>query len=48
MKKIRSFRDLDAWKEGHRLVLEIYKMTKSFPKEEMFGLRCWIFKQRKI
>jgi four helix bundle protein len=38
MKKIRSFRDLDAWKEGQRLVLEIYKMTKSFPKEEMFGL----------
>jgi four helix bundle protein len=38
MEKIRSFRDLDAWKEGHRLVLEIYKMTKSFPKEEMFGL----------
>jgi len=38
MEKIRSFRDLDAWKEGHRLVLEIYKTTKSFPKEEMFGL----------
>ena len=38
MEKIRSFRDLDALKEGHRLVLEIYKMTKSFPKEEMFGL----------
>jgi four helix bundle protein len=38
MEKIRSFRDLDAWKEGHRLVLEIYKTTKSFPKEEIFGL----------
>jgi len=38
MEKIRSFRDLDAWKEGHKLVLEIYKITKSFPKEEMFGL----------
>jgi four helix bundle protein len=38
MEKIRSFRDLDVWKEGHKLVLEIYKITKNFPKEEMFGL----------
>jgi four helix bundle protein len=38
MEKIRSFRDLDAWKEGHKLVIEIYKMTKNFPKEEVFGL----------
>lgn len=30
--------DLNAWKEGHKLVLMIYKMTKNFPKEELFGL----------
>ncbi|GEM_PF-113468 len=36
--KIKSFTDLDAWKEGHILVLKIYEITKSFPKEEMFGL----------
>jgi four helix bundle protein len=36
--KIKSFTDLDAWKEGHRLVLMIYEITKSFPKEEIFGL----------
>jgi four helix bundle protein len=36
--KIKSFTDLDAWKEGHKLVLEIYKITKDFPKEEIFGL----------
>ena len=35
---IKSFINLDAWKEGHRLVLIIYKITKTFPKEEMFGL----------
>ncbi len=35
---IRSFTDLVAWQEGHRLVLTIYKITKSFPKEETFGL----------
>lgn len=36
--KIRTFTDLDAWKEAHKLVLIIYKITKIFPKEEMFGL----------
>lgn len=36
--KIRTFTDLNAWKEGHILVLIIYKETKSFPKEEVFGL----------
>lgn len=36
--KIKSFTDLDAWKEGHKLVLDIYKITKDFPKEEQFGL----------
>ena len=36
--KIKSFTDLDAWKEGHKLVLMIYEITKSFPKEETFGL----------
>lgn len=35
---IRTFKDLDAWKEGHFLVLKIYLITKNFPKEEQFGL----------
>ncbi len=38
MSNIKSFTDLDAWREGHKLVLIIYEITKSFPKEEMFGL----------
>ena len=36
--KIKSFTDLNTWKEGHRLVLMIYEITKEFPREEMFGL----------
>lgn len=36
--KIIYFTDLVAWKEAHKLVLFIYKLTKDFPKEEMFGL----------
>ncbi|MBI4090749.1 MAG: four helix bundle protein [Candidatus Komeilibacteria bacterium] len=36
--KIRSFRDLFAWQEAHKLVLDIYTKTRNFPKEEMYGL----------
>lgn len=36
--KIQTFLDLDAWKEGHKLVLIVYEFTKSFPREELFGL----------
>lgn len=36
--KIRSFTDLKAWQESHRLVLDIYAITKKFPEEERFGL----------
>ena len=38
MYKIKSFTDLNAWKEGHKLVLEIYRITKLFPSEERFCL----------
>jgi len=36
--KIKSFTDLNTWKEGHKLVLDIYRITKNFPREEQFGL----------
>ncbi len=36
--KISSFTQLDAWKEGHKLVLMIYKIVKLFPKRETFAL----------
>jgi len=36
--KIKSFTDLNTWKEGHKLVLAIYKTTEEFPKKEIFGL----------
>ncbi len=37
-KTIKTFTDLNAWQNGHELVLLIYKLTKNFPKDEMFGL----------
>ena len=36
--KIKSFTDLFAWQEGHKLVLQVYEITKQFPREEQFGL----------
>ena len=36
--KITKFTDLVVWQEAHRLVLTIYKATKDFPKEEIYGL----------
>ena len=35
---IKSFTDLKAWQMGHQLVIQIYKNTKTFPKDEMHGL----------
>ena len=35
---IRHFTHLIAWQKAHKLVLKIYKLTKNFPKEELFGL----------
>jgi len=37
-KKISNFRDLDVWKRGKSIVVEIYKLTKRFPKDELYGL----------
>ncbi len=36
--KIEKFTDLKVWQEAHRLTIMVYKATKSFPKEELFGL----------
>ena len=36
--KIRSFTDLNAWREGHKLALMVYKATDTFPKKETFSL----------
>ena len=35
---MRNHKDLRVWDEAHRLTLDIYKTTQSFPKEERSGL----------
>ena len=34
----RAHYDLDAWKISRKLVGEIYRLTQTFPKAELFGL----------
>jgi len=36
--KTKSFKDLIVWQKAYRLVLEVYKITKDFPKSETYGL----------
>jgi len=36
--KIKSYKDLNIWKRSIGVVEDIYKITKIFPKEEMYGL----------
>jgi four helix bundle protein len=34
----RSYRDLSAWQKAVELVLLVYRITGSFPREELYGL----------
>jgi four helix bundle protein len=36
--KVQSFRDLLVWQKSMELTTSIYRITQSFPREEMFGL----------
>lgn len=35
---IKSYTDLQIYKDSYRLSLYIYKLTQKFPKEEIYGL----------
>jgi len=35
---VQSFRDLLVWKKSMELATSIYKLTREFPREEVFGL----------
>lgn len=39
---MESYQDLEIWQRGMNLAESAYKLTKSFPKEEMFGLTSQI------
>lgn len=39
---VRSFRDLVVWQKSIELTALIYRLTSSFPKEELYGLASQI------
>jgi four helix bundle protein len=39
---MKDFRNLTVWEKSHKLTLALYSLTKSFPKEELFGLTSQI------
>lgn len=38
LKFMKSYTDLDVWKKSRELVKDIYLLTQSFPKDELYGL----------
>ena len=38
MALVKHWRELIAWQKAHQLVIEIYKITKLFPKDELYAL----------
>ena len=36
--KVRSYRDLIVWQKAVELVTDLYRVSKKFPSEELFGL----------
>jgi four helix bundle protein len=39
---MRPFRDLKVWRKAHGLTVAVYKATRTFPKEELYGLTSQI------
>jgi four helix bundle protein len=35
---MQSFRNLKVWGKAHLLTLDVYKSSKAFPRDELFGL----------
>src|SRR5687768_9393816 len=39
---MKDFRDLKVWEKSHQAVLEIYRLTRQFPKDELYGVTSQI------
>ena len=35
---MKNYKDLIVWKKAHQMTLDIYGVTHTFPKEELYGL----------
>ncbi|MCR4266005.1 four helix bundle protein [Nitratireductor sp. ZSWI3] len=36
--KIHDYRDLNVWKDSMDIAVDIYTITRTFPRDEMFGM----------
>jgi len=43
--KITGFRDLNVWQRAYGLTLDLYRITKKFPKSETYGLTSLLHTQ---
>jgi four helix bundle protein len=39
---LKNYTELKVWQKAYQLCLEIYKVTKNFPREERYGLTAQI------
>jgi len=39
---MKNFKQLKVWQKAHHVTLNIYKATRKFPKEELYGLTSQI------
>lgn len=39
---MRDFKKFEVWQISHQLTLKVYKISRNFPKEEVFGLTSQI------
>jgi len=42
MEKIKNFKDLKIWQKGIEIVKDVYEVTASFPREELFSLTAQV------
>ena len=39
---MKDFKDLKVWRKSHDLTLQVYRITRGFPKDELYGLTSQI------
>jgi four helix bundle protein len=39
---MKSYKELEVWQKAVKLAVEIYRITQTFPKEELYGLTSQI------
>ena len=39
---LKDFKELKVWNKAHQVTLELYRLTRQFPREELYGLTSQI------